>query len=419
MLEPLAASYDWPATGGNAELRSLAAHAQLRDGLRDDMPIRSLRTRMMETALEVYQPACWSIPDDFLTRAHFLRVVENLDWTSSPGYPWLRMATNNRQFFKYVDGVGPDPYRLEYVWNVVQQYISEAKADPIRLFIKQEPTKVTKLAKDKARLISSVSVIDQIIDHMLFDPANQALVEACLDVPSKVGWSQYMGGWKIMPSETWLAADKSAWDWTVMPWILELILELRTRLCETKGELLNRWTALATQRYRLLFQDCVFVNSSGLLFKQNYAGVMKSGCVNTIADNSMAQYLLHLRVCFELGIDVGAFYCMGDDTLQTMDRSNVSEYCNLLAQFCVLKESHFSNEFAGSRFYGRRIEPLYRGKHAWKLLHVNDEYLQELAFSYQLLYHRSRYAGFIELFFSHLGANPVDKDFLDVVYDGE
>lgn len=373
----------------------------------------------MEVILEHYEPASWTIPEDFMTRSHFDRVVmTRLDWTSSPGYPYIFMATNNRQFFGF-DGFAVDPVRADVVWHLVLDHIENECADPIRIFIKGEPVKKSKLLKGRARLISSVSVVDQIIDHMLFDAMNDALLDNYLSIPSKVGWSPHGGGWKTIPGEIWLAADKSSWDWTVMPWLLSGCLEIRARLCRTSGEKFEKWVSLASMRYRLLFDGPLMVNSHGLIFKQKHPGVIKSGCVNTIADNSLMQFYLHVRVSQLLRLDVGSIFIMGDDTLQRLHPADVKAYIGLLEQFCIVKEYSYTNDFAGFRFRGRRVEPLYRGKHAYQLLHLNDDFLDEMSSSYQLLYHRSSCREWIRAFFSHLGAKLLDSDYLDAIFDGE
>lgn len=365
-----------------------------------------------------YEGSRWSIPVDFLSREHFERVVRTrIDWTSSPGYPYMLRSTNNGLLFGF-DGVKPNPEKMDYVWNIVKSRLAGEDADPIRLFVKQEPHTRKKLDLERFRLISSVSVVDQIVDHMLFADMNDALLANWSDQPSKPGWSPFGGGWRHMPaSSVWTATDSSAWDWTVQPWLLEMCLQLRLRLCKNPSE---QWRELAYARYKQLFLQPVFITSGGLKLKQLKPGVMKSGCVNTIADNSLMQVLLHVRVCLTIGQPVTWLYTMGDDKLQE-PMGKEKEYMELLSQFCILKQIQRKNEFAGFEFIHTRqgcmIEPVHKGKHAYNLLHAIDANLEQMGQSYSLNYHRSKHSGWIDDLFTQMGVKLFSRGFRDYIYD--
>lgn len=392
----------------------MAYHCKLREGLRDDHPAPGLRTRILSTARSAYESAEWYLPDDFLQFSHFERVLAKLDWTSSPGYPYMRRATNNRQLFKVADDGTIDQDRKLWMWDIVSQRIKNRTSDPIRLFIKPEPLKKKKLEQHRYRLISSVSVADQIIDHMLFGDMNDKLIESWPMIPSKPGWSHLIGGWRHVPVEQWVAADKSGWDWTMMLWLIDLVLSLRASLCKN---LTPEWLDLARWRYIELFVAPLFIASNGMLLRQKRPGVMKSGCVNTISDNSMMQYLLHLRVCFELGIEPEELWSMGDDTLQKK-MQRIKEYFEKLAQYCKLKQWAITNEFAGFRFQGRSVEPLYRGKHAYTLLHMDPAIKDDLADAYMLQYHRSKHRSYLANMFTEMGCKLRSDVEYDLIFDG-
>nr|QIJ56914.1 RNA-directed RNA polymerase [Scaphoideus titanus sobemo-like virus 1] len=360
-----------------------------------------------------YERARWSIPDDFMQFSHFQRAVARLDWTSSPGYPYMLRHVNNGQFFSCKDGV-PSQERLDAVWSMVQQRLLKGDADPIRLFVKPEAHSEKKLKSEKYRLISSVSVVDQIIDHMLFGDLNDVMIENWIHIPNKPGWAPFGGGWRFIPKETWVATDASSWDWTVQPWLLELALEFRKRQCVN---LTRRWEELANWRYACLFRDPLFVTTAGHMFRQKQPGVMKSGCVNTIADNSVMQVLLHLRVCAELGQKMTYLFTMGDDRLQEPVEDPKSYY-EMTSQFCILKSVAHVNEFAGFRFRGKWVEPVHKAKHAYNILHMEDSVVVPLAHSYMLNYHRSQFKQFMEDLFRKMDVEPVPEEIRDLVYDG-
>nr|UGO57552.1 MAG: hypothetical protein [Riboviria sp.] len=354
----------------------------------------------------------WTIPEDFLRFSHFERVVDQLDMSSSPGYPYMTQYSSNALFFGVVDGV-KDEGRKWSIFKMVTEQLQARVSDPIRLFIKPEPHKQTKIDNRAYRLISSVSVVDQIIDHMLFDDFNLKIQDNHIYQVPQVGWAPVKQGWMHVPT-TGVAMDKSGWDWTVLPWILEMILELRIALCVNMTE---EWKDLASWRYQQLFQQPLFVTSGGHLLKQKQPGVMKSGCVNTISDNSMAQDLLDKVVECRTGIHSDWMMTMGDDTYQSVP-SDIKLYVAELSKYCKVKDVVFAAEFAGFRFDLNWIEPLYTAKHCYTLLHLEDSLAEETAAAYALLYHRSRKGKTIKRIAAEVTQLPSDA-WLDEVWDGE
>ncbi|APG75642.1 hypothetical protein [Hubei sobemo-like virus 18] len=377
-----------------------------------------MRTMIMQNFLDLHRDARWDLDEDFDSFEGFMRSLKRIDLSSNPGYPYMRGCTSNRQMLCYKNSDQFDPNKVSILWDIVRQKLNGSGADPIKLFVKPEPHKKSKIEEKRYRLISSVSLADQLVDHMLFGKMNDKLIASWPYLPSKVGWSFIGGGWKTMPKGgSWLAIDKSSWDWTVQLWLLDLVLQARYELCSTRGEVVDRWLKMASMRYRQLFKEPIFITSGGLLLKQKRHGVQKSGCVNTIADNSMMQSLLHIRVCLETKQSVGVLYSMGDDTLQQApERQN--DYLSVLSKYCIIKQADALVEFAGFRFDGMRVEPVYHGKHAFNLLHADPKVLSDLAKSYPLLYHRSsNRAWFRELFLDWHGEVP-SIDYLDSIYDG-
>lgn len=409
-----AAGYGWPKFGECAELRSLAYHCGLRRRFCKE-PGNEKITLALNSVLRVLSCLSWQLPSDFLKKSHYERCIRSLDWTSSPGYPYCLEYTTNSQLFKVKDGV-PSSESVDRVWELVSQRLLTMEADPIRIFVKPEPHKQKKLDTERYRLISSVSVVDQIIDHMLFGDMNDLVVEQFGLNPIKVGWSPYVGGWKIMPKQA-LCADKSSWDWTVRPWILEFCYQVRRRLCRSTDSNFVLWCELSEKRYQLLFGNPLLVTSGGLIIRQKNPGVMKSGCVNTIVDNSIGQLLLHTLVCMELGEEVSWINVMGDDTMQSpLERE--AEYLDELSNYCIVKEATHKVEFAGMQFEGMKVEPSYHAKHCFNLLHIKDSVIDSMVSSYALLYHRSHRREKVYKVLREISSNIPMDEVLDLIYDG-
>lgn len=387
--------------------------------MREDSPTDLVKEMMLLKSSSVFDCLKWSIPDDFLSYEHFLRVLDTLEMSSSPGYPYMRRAPTNAVLFRVDEDGNKDPDSVNYVWETVKSRISElSEADPIRFFVKQEPHKLKKLEAGRLRLISSVSVVDQIIDHMLFDPMNSLMVTNWYFNPIKVGWSPLNGGWKAFPMGRRHAIDKSAWDWTVQMWVFEMCLAIRIYLCRTHGELREKWIRLATYRYMQLFDHPLFITSGGLLLRQQQQGVQKSGCVNTLADNSLAQWIVHCRVCIEHNVptDDEDMWVMGDDTSQS--KLAHPDYLDWLGEYCIVKECQPVREFCGFRYHGNTVEPLYKGKHAFNLLHLDPRNAGDVALSYSLLYHRSVYRNWMRNLFESMKLEIFPLRYCDAIYDG-
>lgn len=407
-LEALASDFSWPRFGHNAEIASLKWHLPLRDRVDGTFPEPVMADAIVSETVKLCSDAASFLPDDFMTKEHYLRVVADLEWTSSPGFPYMYDYPTNASFFEVKEGI-PSFQRVEYVWTLVSRRLIERDSDPIRLFIKPEPHSKKKLEQKRYRLISSVSVVDQIIDHMLFGEQNYNFMETNHYTPVRVGWGWMKGGWRSVSKTGMMACDKSGWDWTVKPWLVALERKVRERLILNCSE---EWKTLVDFRYRELFEKNEFVTSGGVVFRVKDPGLMKSGCVNTIVSNSIMQVLLHVRVCLELKHRITNLWVMGDDTLQ-MEMANSAEYVERLSRYCILKQVEYASEFAGFRWQDGNIEPLYRGKHAFNILHVSAKDKEVFALSYNLLYWRSKFLPLIRRYF------PVPDIGFSSIWDGE
>ncbi|APG75777.1 hypothetical protein 2 [Hubei sobemo-like virus 35] len=406
-LEELSKEYSWPSFGHTAEIHSLRWHLPLRDRV-EQTPPQDKEAILGETTKYVTDAMAF-IPEDFMQYSHYVRVVKELEWDSSPGFPYMYEYPNNRAFFRVKDGL-PDPERVDACWAMVQERLKNRDSDPIRLFIKPEPHTKKKIEEKRFRLISSVSVVDQILDQMIFGFQNQAFLDNHHHTPVRVGWGWMKGGWNSVPKSGMVACDKTGWDWTVSAWLVDLELELRSRLIF--GTEKSLWEDLARFRYHELFIKNEFMTSGGLVFRVRQPGLMKSGCVNTIVSNSLMQLLLHVRVSIELGEQIHNIWAMGDDTIQDF-MPFLPEYAELLGRYCILKQVSGDSEFAGFRWDGDYIEPLYPEKHAFQILHVKEKDKKVFSLSYNLLYWKSRFLPYIQRLM------PVPDIGFTRIWDGE
>lgn len=369
---------------------------------------QQLKHDIIDEIVDRLKPVKWRIPDDFLEYSHFMRCVNSLDWNSSPGYPYMKQFPDNRALFQVVNGT-PNFNVCDLMYKKVMDQINNKEADYIRVFIKQEPHTWKKIVQNRYRLIMSVSVVDQLIDQMLFKDLNELMIENHLRIQPKPGWTPLLGGWKIVPKLNVVSTDKSCWDWTMQEWVVEILYQIREKLCLNVTE---QWRELAIWRYKKLFSEAQFILSNGLVLQQRFNGMQKSGCVNTIADNSIAQMILDARICLEQGLAPKLMWTMGDDVLQVRQPK---EYFDRLGQLCILKQVEPFAEFAGMRFNMDRVEPCYHAKHCYNLLHLNPENDQSVAESYSYLYFNSKYRKLMDTIIQELGEKPPNYKLEEVV----
>jgi len=186
--------------------------------------------------------------------------------------------------------------------------------DPVRLFVKQEPHTSRKVKEGRFRLISSVSLVDQLVERMLFGAQNQLEIAEWEQIPSKPGMGlslmsqarSLFDDLRVKHSRCPAAeADISGFDWSVQDWELWADVEMRIVLGGFGAKL-----AQAARNRFSCFMNSVFQLSDGTLIEQMQPGIMKSGSYCTSSTNSRIRCLMA-----EL---IGSPWCiaMGDDSVE-------------------------------------------------------------------------------------------------------
>lgn len=248
---------------------------------------------------KAYRPCVWDLPDDFCSYEAFYRCLENLDRSSSPGYPYMRESPTIGEWLGW-NGVWYDPIKIERLWFDVQQVLARDYDMYLRCFIKSEPHKIEKVKENRWRLIMASPLCVQMVWHMMFSYQNDLEIREAYNIPSQQGfvpvnggWQQYLAQWKQKGYDTGL--DKKAWDWNAPGWLIFMELEFRFRM--GRGAKMDLWYEIARWLYHCMFVNPKIILSSGLVIQQLFAGIVKSGCVNTISLNSHCQVLVHIGVC--------------------------------------------------------------------------------------------------------------------------
>lgn len=303
------------------------------------------------------------------------------------------LGTTNGEILGF-DGLAYDPERVSLVREVVKLRFDQlleglAQADNLKVFVKQEAHKASKLEKGTLRLISAVSLIDTFVDRILWGWLARQVLSNAARTPCMVGWSPVRGGWipfsDLYRGKPVLCLDKSMWDWTMPAWCVEAFHQFVENLAIGVPDWLLRLMKL---RLRLLFTDAIFQFEDGTVVEQQGTGIMKSGCFLTIIMNSVCQSFLHYIANMRLGRPPGENEprVMGDDTVQDALEDVHSYVRHIEALGPVVKGvkiRHFV-EFAGFAFDGKAVWPAYWQKHLFNMSH--SPVLRETLLSYQYLY---------------------------------
>jgi len=186
--------------------------------------------------------------------------------------------------------------------------------DPIRVFIKNEPHKKSKLSSGFLRLISNVSVLDEIIDRLLFGAQNQVEIDNWFKIPSKpgIGFTDEM--MQLISREVFSAQatspkaciDFSSHDWTVQEF--QFWFDCRCRIILAGLDEESIWARLIRNRFYCVMMG-VFVLSDGSMFAQLQPGLIKSGWLCTGSSSSR----IVRGDCVLSGVDWSMH--MGDDLI--------------------------------------------------------------------------------------------------------
>lgn len=332
--------------------------------------------------------------------SRFDHALKGIDRTSTPGKCFLRCFGTTNGVCLGWNGIRYDPVRVSmlkfYVKRRIQNLLrGEPEADPINVFIKQEAHKKAKLDEGRYRLISGVSLVDTMIDRILFEPFVEKLEDtAHVLKPVLYGWTPLKGGYRALSrkfrGKKVLSLDRKAWDWTVQKWMTEYLLKFFEEMAYVDDDA-QWWIDLARARFRLLFSEAEFSFPDTTQLRQGVPGIMKSGCFLTLIGNSLLQFLLHCVACVELGIPVGEFFSVGDDTVQELP-AKLEQYRDLLLGLGVrlkepcITEPGESFEFVGFVISELELKPAYREKHNFNLRHLEEEVAVDAIKSYQILY---------------------------------
>lgn len=385
------AEFVWPDTGAEAIDESFCFHA--RKFLESYSKVDTISLEKLNVVIPALERRYASTkviwggwPKDF---AKFIR--DSIDWNSSPGWPWKSSYPTNRDLFAF-DGVKMDPGRVKMVETAVKarwdELIEGVSADPLFSFIKPEPHKISKAEKKAWRLISGVGLTDTLVDRILYGEWLDNTIMKWPEIPSKAGWAPQQGGFRwlarVFRGKEPVSIDKSAWDWTVNEWHVDVLERLIPRMMFRTSD---EWKKVFTNRMKALFHASypVFKMNCGCEYVQLITGIIKSGSLGTIAFNSLLQFATHLAAG---GSEEDLLVSVGDDTSQDGDTVTQNYLDKLRKTGALIKEIDrgWPIKFAGHLITEGMCEPAYLAKHAFNLSYLDEKFAAETLDSYRHLY---------------------------------
>lgn len=313
---------------------------------------------------------------------------------SSPGNCCFRsLGSTNGEVFGYDIFGNCNPERVAMVKSAVyhrfQQLMNgRLEADTLNVFVKPEPHKESKLKEGRYRLISAVSLVDTLIDRILFGWLCRKALTVVGRTPCLVGWTPIRGGWRYVydrfKGKRVCCLDKSSWDWTVQDYMIDLWQEFIKEMCVDSP---LWWREMVDLRFKILFEKAVFEFKDGTQIEQRGRGIMKSGCLLTLIMNSVGQSMIHYLAMARIGLDPlrNQPICIGDDTTQE-SFDELERYVEAIETFGVtVKGFKIRNwvEFIGFAFVHGTCIPAYWQKHLYNLQYGN---INDKIVSYQILY---------------------------------
>lgn len=370
-------------------------------------------------------PAVYDLPDDFDSYDSFREVVRNLDFTSTPGYPYCREQPTIGQWLKFDGFDGFDEFQLARLWHDVQEFL-RGELDPVyKAFIKQEAHSRTKAEQQRWRLIICFPLNVQVAWHMYFRHGNKSMLKASYDIPTQFGFELTKGNWKLYYKQ-WMSkrlnagTDISAYDFGVT-WtkIKDIVVPLRARM--TRGRRKDEWLSGVLRLYEKAYCDTRILMPRGELVAITVDAAEKSGSPNTISDNSLLRFHQAVQVNLLLGNPVyplGSY--VGDDALEHIPDVNEEIYIDAYRRLgWVLKKVDRGLEYIGHRFTQDGPQPLYVGKHLWNFVYCEDEILPAYLDSMCRLYVHSPHYWIWESLAQQLGVRVMSQDYYRVWYDTE
>lgn len=334
----------------------------------------------------------------------------NLD--ASPGFPYAALAKDNAELMdncrEFVVSAVLNRLHLLATTDTTgmtpRQLIEQGLMDPVRFFIKNEPHSLSKQKSLRYRLISSVSIVDQLVERLLCNTQNKAEIAEWSTCPSAPGLGLSEDKdletiWHIAEDHisNMAEADVTGFDWSVQDWELKADALMRLKLMGAKSS--SPVAKIMMARVYCL-SNSVYCLSDGTMLSQDEPGIQLSGSFNTSSTNSRIRVLIALLV----GADWA--YAMGDDCIEDYIENAKEKYATLGHPLKFYEKCKDSFEFCSSRFKDGKAHPVDGTKTLFRLL-TKKRLDENLILQFEMdMRHSPKINDFRKVIAAHLRQNP-------------
>jgi len=323
--------------------------------------------RLLPKYISQTLPSFWNCYD----RSLYSKVIDELKTQvkpeASPGVPLSRIALRNDKLFSYLGEQFNEMVldRLELLMGTSledmknmtrRECVERGFMDPVRVFVKNEPHKLSKIQTGKVRLIMSVSIIDKMIEMLLARHSCKRNIANWKTIPSKPGigfstddnYHMCNQMQQILLDKEMCGSDIQGFDFTVEEWSIMDYAEMTIKLTTNYGSVDATATWAHVLRAKSLLQcKPIFQFSDGTLVSPNYLGIVCSGGYRTSDGNS----IIRVRLADLLGAHEAM--AAGDDCLEQKIANAKEKY---LEYGYRLKAYDNINDSGGPDGQGRTFE---------------------------------------------------------------
>jgi hypothetical protein len=348
---PEVMDYAMPPRDAEAERKSLFVNFSKFKRYRTSQSLRErVRATIVEDTGKVNCPF-W-IPDNGIPRAEFIEAAATgLNPDANAGYPYLLSGLKKKEFVET---------NLAFVTSLVQtrmammaaidvetvckmqphQLVQMGIVDPLRPIVKNEPHQIAKMVEGRYRLVICVSVVDELIDRLLFTTHNVKMVQSYAQSYSAIGIGfddekteilrDNVRG-RIAQNGVTASSDVKHWEYLCQEedWVEHAEVTIACTINSTP-----MYEHLVRVRCAILARG-TYVLEDGEMFDQEEPGVNKSGGYQTARFNTIA------RARKSRMIGSATQMCAGDDCVERPVSFAVEKYAKLGV---IVKDYEVSSE---------------------------------------------------------------------------
>jgi hypothetical protein len=214
-------------------------------------------------------------------------VVDGLDMSTSPGFPWTRKYATKRSM---VDEWKDFHQYMEDDWDRLKQ------DEYVAIFgnsLKEEIRPQEKIDANSIRTFTAGPVEMTVHGNRLFEDMNERFYASHLKTASVVGFTPLKGGWDLLISKlkkhpNGFALDESQYDSSLRAYLMWACAEFRWHMLCPEDQTEDNYKRVRIY-YRNLVNTLILTSDGVFVIKK---GGNPSGSVNTISDNTLILFIL-------------------------------------------------------------------------------------------------------------------------------